>query len=91
MLRPESWVFTEIFGWLVTRNKFRGKDVYIIIEIQFQTEEYPGLPQYYHEYVLLAPIKVYAEWSEAQKMEAIQAIYEQKEKEFRNKYGSESS
>src|SRR5215218_5139090 len=60
-------------GWLVKIRGLEGNTVYTWVEIQYRTEEYPGLPQYHLEYVPLAPIKVYARWSEAQKLEAIQA------------------
>ena len=81
----------KIFSWLIKGSRFRGKDVYSLIEIQYRTQEYPNLPQYHLEIALLAPIKTYASWSEDQKREARSKLYEQKEKEFRQKYGGNDS
>jgi hypothetical protein len=78
-------------GRLVTEHNLIGQDVYTWVELGYTTKEYPGLPQYYHEFALLAPIRVYAEWSKEQRRDAVRAIYERKEKEFREKYRVESS
>src|SRR5580765_2181126 len=41
-----------------------GEDVYTWIEIPYRDPQYPTLPQYYHEFAVLAPISEYGEWTE---------------------------
>jgi len=77
-------------GSLVRDYKLTGEDIYTWVELGYTTRDYPGLPQYYHEFVRLAPISDYKAWSPEQRQNAVRAIREQKEMEFRQKYGSEA-
>ncbi len=72
-------------GNLVQRENITGQDVYHWVEIAYGTEYAPGIPMYYHEYVILAPIDVYRRWSNDQRIAAGRAINEQKQKEFYEK------
>ena len=62
--------------------------IYIWIEIQYRTPEYPTLPQYYHELVAVAPIPTYVGWSDTERQVAEAAIHQQKWAEFEQKYGN---
>lgn len=61
--------------------------IYIWIEIQYRTSDYPTLPQYYQELVALTPITTYASWSDAERQAAEAAAHHQKQLEFEQKYG----
>ncbi|HEX2906531.1 MAG TPA: hypothetical protein VHO69_06695 [Phototrophicaceae bacterium] len=67
------------------REQITGQDIYTWIEITYGIRQAPGIPMYYQEYAVLAPIAVYRGWSEKQKIAAARAIDQQKKKELDEK------
>jgi hypothetical protein len=70
----------------IQQDGIKGNDVFVWVEIQYRHPEHPSLPQYYHEYVLLAPVSTYMSWSKGEIKNHRMALYEQKREEFRAKY-----
>jgi hypothetical protein len=64
--------------------------MYAWIEIQYRTVEYPDLPQYYKEPVSLAPISIFAAWSQDEKIAEYRRIHGLKLKAFEEKYTDKS-
>jgi hypothetical protein len=77
----EDWITA-----FISTEGIKGDDVYMWVEISYRVRDYPAIPQYCHEYVVLAPINVYAAWTVEECHIARRTLYEQKLKEFERQH-----
>jgi hypothetical protein len=71
----------------IQENEIAGSDLYAWIQIGYRSEEYPDLPQYYHEYKLLASLTTYASWNKKEIRARREELYKEALHDFLTKYG----
>jgi hypothetical protein len=78
----ESRHSDEHFG--MDREHLEPDMIYDWVEFAYQDRYAPGLPMYHHEYVPLAPVREYANWSDKQNWEARQQLTQQVMDKYRS-------
>jgi hypothetical protein len=65
---------------IIQEEKITGENMYIWMETAYKPSAQAQVPMYHHEYVILAPLSVYATWTDKEIGKASRALYDRSDK-----------